>query len=340
MTICYFGIYKPDYSRNRVLIKGLKQNGVKIIECQSSLKGFKKYIDLIRKHKKIKNQYDIMIVGFPGYQAIILAKRLTRKMIIFDAFASLHDSMVLDRKIAEQKSLKAKYYWFLDWLSCKLASKILLDTNEHIKYFAENFKINKEKFIRVFVGSDDEAIKPTEEVKTESSFLVHFHGSNIPLQGVQYVIKAARLLEKENIKFNIIGSNIKQKYSDFKIANVNFIDNVPYEKLGEYMSVANVSLGIFGNTEKAARVIPNKVYEALACRSAVITGDSRAVKELLKNKENVLLCKMGSANDLADKILDLKNNKEMQKRIADNGYKLFKQKLTPKILMANLIKKF
>ena len=115
MTICYFGIYNSDYSRNRVLIKGLKQNGVKIIECQSSLSGFKKYIDLIRKHKKIKNQYNIMIVGFPGYQAMILAKCLTNKIIIFEAFASLYDSMVLDRKIVEQKSLKAKYYWFLDW---------------------------------------------------------------------------------------------------------------------------------------------------------------------------------------------------------------------------------
>jgi len=79
MTICYFGIYDPNYSRNRILIKGLRQNNIEVIECNSRLHGIAKYIELAKKHFKIRKKYDLMIIGFPGYQAVILAKFLTKK---------------------------------------------------------------------------------------------------------------------------------------------------------------------------------------------------------------------------------------------------------------------
>jgi len=330
MIICYFGIYNPEYSRNRIMINGLRQNGVQVIECRSDKRGIAKYFELIRKHWRIRGRYDSIVVGFPGYQAMILAKCLTKKKIIFDVFTSLYDSMVCDRRIARKHSLGAGYYWFLDWLSCRLADKILLDTNEHIKYFMQTFKIKKEKFCRVFVGSDDEIIKFAEQKKKENIFLVHFHGSSIPLQGVEHIIKAAKLLEKESIIFNIIGSKIKQKYQDSGLSNVNLINNVPYEKLGEYISMANASLGIFGSTEKAKRVIPNKAYEALAAGRPIITGETPAAKELFTDGKNILFCKMGDARDLADKILQLKRNNKLREMISRNGYNLFLNNLTPR----------
>lgn len=340
MIICYFGIYKSGYSRNKIIIKGLKQNGIKVIECGTDKQGVAKYFDLISKHWKIRNQYDLIIVGFPGQQSMILAKLLTGKKIIFDAFTSLYDSLVFDRKIVRSKSLKAAYYWLLDWLSCCLADKILLDTNEQIKYFVKTFKINKEKFIRIFVGSDDEYMKPEQGIRDRDYFLVHFHGSFIPLQGVECIIKAAKVLENKNIKFRIIGTKIKEKYKNIKLKNIQFLDDVPYERLGKFLSEADAALGIFGNTDKAKRVIPNKAYEALAAKSAIITSDTAAIRELLADKENVLLCKIADSQDLAKKILELKNNNELKNKIAQNGYILFKEKLIPKKIVKQLIYEF
>ena len=99
MRVCYFGIYNKDYSRNRILIGGLRQNNVEVSECYSSKKGIFKYLDLAIKHWKIRNKYDVLIVGFPGYQVVPLARFLTKKRLIFDAFSSLYDSMALDRKL-------------------------------------------------------------------------------------------------------------------------------------------------------------------------------------------------------------------------------------------------
>lgn len=337
MTICYFGIYNSDYSRNRVLINGLCQNGFKILECNSQKSGLFKYFDLARKHWSIRNKYDLMLVGFPGYQAMILAYCLSRKPVIFDAFSSLYDSMIFDRKIVNRNSLKAKYYWFLDWFSCRLADKIIIDTQAHIDYFVKEFNLLAEKFIRVFVGTDDRIMKQREKEKPNSYFLVHFYGSYIPLQGVKYILEAAKILQAENIRFNIIGSKIKKAFKEYNLSNVNFIDNVPYERLPQYLGEADICLGIFGDTNKAKRVIPNKVFDALAVGRPILTGDSPAIRELLTDRENALFCRLADAKDLADKIRMLKEDANLRKKIAQNGYKLFSKKLTPQKIVADLI---
>ncbi len=340
MTVCFFGIYKPDYSRSRVLIRGLKENGVKVIKCNTENKGgIYKYLILIKKHWRVRKKYDAMIVGFPGYHAIILAKLLTRKKIILDAFFSMYDSEVWDRQNIKPRSLKASYYWTLDWLACKLADKVLLDANTHIDYFVKTFKIKKEKFIRVFVGSDDEIMRPAQ-IKKETKqdyFLVHFHGIATPLQGTKYILQAADLLENKNIRFNIIGMKRRDPSLNARHKNVNFISYVPYEELKNYINKADVCLGIFGDTNKTQRVIPNKVYEALACKKPVITSDSNAVRELLKHQENCYLCKSADPQDLAKAILTLKNDAELRNKIADNGYNLFKDNLLPKHLVKEII---
>ena len=50
LAVCFFGIYNPKYSRNRVLIQGLEENNIKVIQCRTELKGVIKYFDLIKKH--------------------------------------------------------------------------------------------------------------------------------------------------------------------------------------------------------------------------------------------------------------------------------------------------
>ena len=337
MIICYFGIYHSEYSRNRVFIKGLRQNGVEVIECNSRLKGGAKYLDLFWQHWRLRKKYQAMVVGFPGYQVMILARILTRRPIIFDALSSFYDSMIIDRGLARPGSLVAVYYWTLDWLACRLADKVILDTETQIDYFVKTFGIRRAKFQRIFIGSDDEAVYPLEKTEPEGPFLVHFHGAFNPLQGVEFIVQAAKLLEKENIEFNIIGKG--QTYKDIRklaeelgVTNVNFIDPVGYEELKEYMAQADICLGVFGRTAKARQVIPNKVYEALAAGKAIITGETPAIKELLVDKENILLCNLADTEDLADKIRELKNNPELGRLIAAGGYALFQEKLRPKIL--------
>ncbi len=340
-TVCYFGIYDPGYNRNRVLMEGLKANGVSVIECNSRRLGIGKYFDLIRKHWRVRGRYDCIIVGFPGYQAAILARFLTAKPVIFDAFFSIYDSKVDDRKVLRKNSLKARYYKLLDRLSCNLADRVLLDTEANIDYFVKDLGIPRKKFVKVLVGADPGMFYPRQGEKREK-FLLHFHGHFIPLQGAEYIIRAAHLLKDRPVRFQVIGTG--QEYQRVRglsatlgLNNINWLDNVPYGQLPGYMAGADACLGIFGNTGKARRVIPNKIYEAAAMRKPVISGDSPAIREIFTDREDILLCKMADPEDLAAKIVQLMNDDGLREHVAQGGYETFQEHATPTLIARNLL---
>lgn len=340
MRVLFFGSYDPSYSRNRVLLKGLRSNGVEVQECRVKA-GFGWSFRLLARYLGERPKYDVMVVGFPGQKVMFLARLLSGKPIIFDAFTSHYGGYILDRKKSSPTSLRAKWYMFLDRASCRLADVVLLDTNAHIDFFISEFKLERKKFHRIFVGADSSVFQPRME-QTSSEFRVHFHGHFIPLQGTEYIIRAAKILESENISFQIIGRG--QEYKRVRLLgeslgakNIRWIDSVPYEKLPEYIAQADVCLGIFGDTPKTPLVIPNKIYEALAMGKPVITADTPAARELLSDKINVLLCRKADPGDMADKIKILKEDRNLRESIGRNARELFQNNLRESILGKELI---
>ena len=343
LTVCYFGTYTPEYSRNRILISGLRENDIEVIECQTVRRGFLKYIDLAIKHWKIRNKYDVMVVGFQGIQAVILAKFLTRKTIIFDAFASIYDSMILDRQNFKSKSFVAKYYWWLDKISMTLADVVLFDTNENINFASKEFRIKKEKFRRIFVGADTDIFYPAKKENHSKKFKVLFYGSFLPLHGIDYIVKAAKLLEKEeDIIFEILGwgpekEKIIELFNHLKPRNLFFTGGIDKKLLRDKIVEAEACLGIFGNTDKTKRVIPNKVYECVAMRKPVVTADTPATRELFEEGE-LMFVKVADHISLANAIMTLKNNKELADNIAQKGHQKFLKFATPSVLGKKLLK--
>ncbi|MBU1164149.1 glycosyltransferase family 4 protein [Patescibacteria group bacterium] len=344
MKVCYFGIYSKRYPRNNILIQGLEANGVEVIECNSRAKGFKKYWELYSKYKKIK-EHDVVVVGFLGQGIMPWAKLICKKKIIFDAFVSLYNTNVFDRKRYSQSSLKAKFDYFRDKISCQLADVVLLDTQAHIDYFVKTFNLPKDKFKKIYAGADNKYFYPKE--KKDSKFIVHFHGYLVPFHGIEYVIEAANILKNEYIKWQIVTrftsryEKIKQKVESQGLQNVVFHNEVSQEELNTLINNADICLGVFGNTPKKDLVIPNKIFESLACKKPLITSESTATKEILENAENVLFCKTADPQDLADKVMKLKDNPDLRNKIAASGHELYQQRFQPKILgqeLVNIIK--
>src|SRR3989344_6457800 len=98
MRICYFGIYNPEESRNKIYIKGFKEHGVEIIECRDVTRGPLKYLYLFWKHWKIRNKYDFLIVGYPGHVVVPFAKLISKKPVILDALCSLYEGVIVSRQ--------------------------------------------------------------------------------------------------------------------------------------------------------------------------------------------------------------------------------------------------
>lgn len=335
MVICYFGIYNPDYPRNRIFIKALRQSGVRVIECNARGRGIMKYLKLVLCHFRVRNLYQSVIVGFPGQTVMPLIRYLTRKPVIFDTFLSLYDSEVFDRKLVDPHSPAAARLYQKDKNACELADLVLVDTEAHLRYFANQFDLVPEKFRVVPVGTDDELFYP--QAKSSAGFIVHVHGKYIPLQGIEYIVGAAELLKAEPIQFRILGRGQEYgKITDMiyakKLENIQRVGMVPYERLPVYINDSDICLGIFGNSEKTARVIPNKVVEYLACGKAVVTSESPAAEELLVDGVNVRFCHRADSADLARKILELYNNDELRQALGRSARQLYLDKLTPQRL--------
>src|SRR4029453_14248254 len=84
--------------------------------------------------------------------------------------------------------------------------------------------------------------------------------------------------------------------------NVEHVPWVEYEQLPDELRRASCALGIFGTSAKAARVIPNKVFQALACGTPVVTADTPAARELLRDGVSALLVPPGDPQALASAV--------------------------------------
>ncbi|MBI3571976.1 glycosyltransferase [Candidatus Kaiserbacteria bacterium] len=171
---------------------------------------------------------------------------------------------------------------------------------------------------------------------------VSFHGKYIPLQGVEHIIHAADILRREDISFTLIGSGqtfpmAKKMAEGLQLENVIFVERVPFEQLPGMLRGFDVSLGVFGDTDKAARVIPNKIYEAAALGRAILTADTPAIREFFTDRENILLCRRSDPKDLAAKLLILKDDAALQTRLGEGALRLFREKCTPRVIGRELL---
>jgi glycosyltransferase involved in cell wall biosynthesis len=87
---------------------------------------------------------------------------------------------------------------------------------------------------------------------------------------------------------------------------VTFVPFVPLEQLPQMMTEADLCLGIFGTTDKAGRVIPHKVYDAVAMGIPVITRDSVGIREKFARDPLVALVPAGDPVTLASSILQVR----------------------------------
>jgi glycosyltransferase involved in cell wall biosynthesis len=341
--ICYFGIYDSSYARNKNIIKAFRQNGVEVVEVIDKTSGPIKYWKLLKKYLLIEKDFDLMIVGFPGQIIVPFAKLLTNKIVVFDLHVSYYDSIILERKKYPKVSIQALYFYFLDWFSCLLADYVLIDTRAHASYVSKLLHIPEDKFIIVYHGIDDGIfVSPEKLVREDGKFVVSFHGYIQLLNGMDLVLHAMKKLEKENIELWIIGGgteykNMQALSRELSLSNVIFFPPMKPEDLVVKVSSADLGLGFFSQSKKIDRVIANKVYELMALKVPVLSGESLASKELFEHKKHIFYCKRGDSNAIAHSMLELKSDRELRMKMAENAYKYVQNNLTPKVLGKKII---
>lgn len=323
MKICFFGIYDPNYSRISVLLSGLRQNGIEVIECRADWRDPKRYKKLWRRLRALDNGYDCVFAAYPASVPVVLAKLLSKRPVIIDAFYSNFDTVVNDRKKYSRFDPRSLKLLVLDWLGMALSDLAVTDTDAHAKYWRSWWGMKRKRMATVRVGSDEKNFFPMPEAKKDH-LQVLFMGTFIPLQGALKIIEAARLCADDpKIRFRLVGDGrelppaktLAQRYG---LKNIEFLGMRPFAELNSHLAEADIVLGIFGGTAKALRVIPNKVYQGLSARRAVMTMDSAVIREIFTDRDMLLVRNDPPA--MAEGIKLLAGNEAVRADFARLGY--------------------
>ncbi len=312
LRVVLWGTYDLGKPRTRILLRGLKESGLDPIECHAevwtgvedkaglagwgerlrvALRWLAAYPSLVWRYLRLP-RHDVVLVGYLGHLDVLVLwpfAKLRGIPILWDAFLSLHETVVEDRKMVGKAHPLALALYGWDWLAARAADLVLLDTAAHAEWFQRRFRLAAGRTAALFVGAEPEAfatVPPAALRRPGEPTRVLFYGQFIPLHGIDTIIDAAALSRPEAYRWTIIGDGqeaprIRRRLAELPVTNLVWLPSVPYAELRRHIAAADVCLGIFGGSGKAERVVPNKVFQALIAGRPLVTRDSPAMRELV-----------------------------------------------------------
>lgn len=334
MHILFWGTYDTGKPRTRILREGLRRNGVRLSEIHASVwegtedksqvrgvvarlrllaRWLLAYPGLIWRLLRAPKP-DLILVGYPGILDVFvasLAGRVRGVPVVWDVFLSIYDTVVEDRGLLRRGDLAARLLHGLERCALRRAALVFMDTRAHARRIETLFALPEGSCESVWVGVETEHFAPPAEPAPRdpaAPLRVLFYGQFIPLHGITTIVEAARRLRDLPVEWTLIGRGqeapaIRAMLAAEPLPRVRWIEWVDYERLQSCIAEADLCLGIFGTSEKAASVIPNKVFQIVAAGRPLITRDSPAIRELLASAPPcVRLVRAGDADDLAEAV--------------------------------------
>jgi glycosyltransferase involved in cell wall biosynthesis len=356
------------YSRNRLSAERLAASGWRIAECRvdprldlrerirgfrglrffvrSGLRQLRQWAALLRRHARL-GPYDVLLVGYPAHADVFpaaLLAALRRRPLVMDAFYGLYDTVVADRGLAREGSLLAGMVRIWEWIALRLPDRVLIDTEEQAAWLAALYALPRERVAAIPVGIDESIWRPRPLPPPGSEFRVALWATFIPLHGVEVVIRAAKLLEKSapSARLEIAGDGqtadaVAALRDALRPRNLSWRRVLlPMTEVAELAARAHCCLGIVGSTDKSQRVIPYKVYQALASARPVITADTAASRRVLEHERSALLVPTGDPQALADAIARLARDPPLCQGLAEGGRRAYERHMSAAVLQERL----
>ncbi|HHF3034288.1 TPA: glycosyltransferase [Vibrio diabolicus] len=336
--IIFWGTYDIGKPRVRLLVEAAQSLGYqteqihyhvwKGVEDKSQIDSWRRRISLIFR---LFLAYPILIIEYcrtPKHKRIIVPylgpldvivlwpfAKLRRAEIHWDVFLSLYDTVVNDRKMFSNRHPIAKFIYWIEYLASRLSTSCFLDTLAHANYFKEIYRLTNKKINWVPVGVEKNNFHRSKAlpIVNLSRIKVLFYGQFIPLHGLDTIIDAAKidLNRDKRIDWLIVGkgqlsSHIDERIAKENIISINRLEWINYGGLNDLILNSDICLGIFGTSNKAKCVVPNKIYQIMATGKPFVTAKTVALEPLnLENNIAVRLVKVGSPEDLLQGIYTL-----------------------------------
>jgi glycosyltransferase involved in cell wall biosynthesis len=339
MNVCFFGTYDRGHSANRLLAHAIEASGAQLEELHEPLweaqqtkdrRYFgarslgtlgRRYVAAARRLAQAwrarRGPAPVVVVGFGGQLDVLLAHRLCRprRGLVFAPLVSLSETLVEDRRVFPAGGLRARALGGLDRLTLRLPDLVLADTDAHGRYLA-GLGALPEQVATWYLGAEPEFLPAQPERATDNRVL--FYGRFLPLHGLETIVEAAAKLGAR-AEVNVVGDGPEragvERLARRLGAPITWRPPLPLAELPAELAQAAVVLGVFGSSEKAAMVVPNKVYQAAAVGRPLVTRDGPGLREVLDPGTHCLSCPPGDPDALAAAVLRLLDDRPLGARL-------------------------
>ena len=281
---------------------------------------------------------DLVVFLYPGHlDACVLGPiaRIRRIPSALDVFISLYDTVVSDRGLSSSRSALAIATRTLDTVACWSVNTVVVDTPEHADFFSRFTRRGRRHFAVLWVGAEEARFVAAEDPGDDAPILWYL--TYIPLHGFETVAHAAALLADDGRVFRLVGDGqrreaAEQLVRELGVTNIEFVAPVPESELPDEIARASICLGVFGTSDKAARVVPNKVFQCAAAGRAVITAGTPAVTRAFGDA--LITVPVGDAPALADAVRALRGPARLA--VAERARAVFAQRYSEAALAEEL----
>ncbi len=281
-------------------------------------------------------------IPYPAVFVVVILSFLPKKFrpnkVVIDAFISLYDTIVNDRKLVSSKSIGAKLLKNIEKRAFDFADTVVTDTDQNSVSYSQLFELPLHKFIAIPLSTNENDMQFSPYRPDGKAIRVLFVGTLVPLHGIETILEAINLLQgNKNIEFTIIGNGQDGRLVEEHLKS--HPDSVIWMKtwqsgsqIAKYISESDICLGIFGQGPKAQRVCPYKIYSYANCGRAIITGETEWTRSAFGLLDIMPLetSPVTNARLLAVKIEELAGNEKKRKNLAQSASEYYIKNLSNK----------
>lgn len=214
------------------------------------------------------------------------------------------------------------------------ADRIVVVTPAFKDYLIHRWRVPAAKIEVVENGVETDLFAPDsvaaagrrKELNAESRFLVCYIGTMGMAHGLEALLDAAASLQSKapHVLFLLVGEGsekerIKSVAQCRGLANVQFLDQQPREKIPSFISASDLCLVLLKKSDVFKTVIPTKMLEFMSCARPVILGVEGQARQILEDAGAGLAIEPENADALAAAITQLDHNREQAKTLGEQG---------------------
>lgn len=341
----------PPYPQLHEGIKLIKLPGLNLFETFS-------FKDRIEKFKKKKNKnmddfYEFFLTltgGFPelrtfgnrankylkendDYDVVIDNQSISYGMIEiqkrFPFIEIIHHPITFDFKfeLASSKKIKYKISRYLWYSFLKMQKRvapqiknIITPSQSSKNGIIAELKCKNSNITVINNGLDTQEFFPVPNSARDKNRLITTASADVPLKGLDYSLKALKLLKEENPKIHliVIGGYKKDGHTERLIKelgikqNVIFKKNIPKNEITQLYSTSSVAI-----VSSLYEGFGYPVIEAMSCEVPIIATNVSSIPELVSDFGTLIEPK--NENQLKENVLKVMENYDYFKDIAIKG---------------------